>query len=209
LPDLPLPQPEGWIGTTSQWTQGLGLVFALFEVIALYWVWRRLRASGLTPDTRTFLALVLVPIPLVVVFFSFSHGLAASKSVNACGACHVMTPWVNDLRDPKSETLAATHFKNRYIQTEQCYTCHSDYGMAGSLKAKIEGLGHVVHNTTGSYPKPIRIARPFPNTRCLSCHGESQKFLKSDGHPPEDMPKLISGENSCIDCHGPAHPGQS
>ena len=54
-----------------------------------------------------------------MVFFSFSHGLAASKSVNACGACHVMSPWVNDLRDPKSESLAATHFKNRYIQTEQ------------------------------------------------------------------------------------------
>ena len=92
-------------------------------------------------------------------------------TVHACGDCHAMESHVADLRNPASESLAAVHYKNRYIQTDQCYTCHSDYGMFGTVSAKLEGLGHVYHNTTGNYPKPIKIKNPYSNLRCLSCHG--------------------------------------
>jgi len=119
-----------------------------------------------------------------------------------------MTQFVDDLRNVKSNTLAATHFKNRYIPEHQCYTCHSDYGLAGTLKAKLEGLGHVWRYTTGLYSLPIKIAAPYPNFRCLGCHGESQKFLNAPGHPNEEMPSLMVGKTSCLDCHGPAHPEQ-
>ena len=54
-----------------------------------------------------------------------------------------MTAFVTDLENVESDTLAAKHFKNRYIQERQCYTCHSDYGFAGTLRAKLDGLGHV------------------------------------------------------------------
>jgi nitrate/TMAO reductase-like tetraheme cytochrome c subunit len=117
-----------------------------------------------------------------------------------------MDPYVADLRNPDSDTLAATHFKNRFIQNDHCYTCHADYGMFGSVSAKMEGVRHVVHNTLGTYPTPLKIAHPYPNVRCLGCHGESQRFLKSEGHPKEDLPALFNGQTSCIDCHGPAHP---
>jgi cytochrome c nitrite reductase small subunit len=98
------------------------------------------------------------------------------------------------------------HYKNRYILENQCYTCHTDYGMSGTIRAKWEGLGHVVRASTGTYTLPLKIAQPYANTRCLYCHGESQKFLASAGHPPELRPQIFAGEVSCLDCHGPPHP---
>jgi hypothetical protein len=55
---------------------------------------------------------------------------------------------------------------------------------------------------------PIKIAHPFSNLRCLGCHGASQKFLNSDGHPKEVIPDLVTGKTSCLDCHGPVHAEQ-
>ena len=83
-----------------------------------------------------FVAIGLVP--MMVAFLSFAHGLESSTSVQACGSCHVMTPFVADLHNVNSDTLAATHFKNRYIQERQCYTCHSDYGLSGTIRAKFD-----------------------------------------------------------------------
>jgi nitrate/TMAO reductase-like tetraheme cytochrome c subunit len=116
-----------------------------------------------------------------------------------------MTPFVNDLKDPKSEALAAVHYKNRYIQDNHCYACHTDYGMFGTATAKLAGVRHIYYYVSGRYTVPIKIASPYPNARCLGCHAESQKFLNSDGHPKEDQPQLFAGAMSCLDCHGPPH----
>jgi hypothetical protein len=124
-------------------------------------------------------------------------------TVEACGSCHVMDGHVADLRDLKSDSLAALHYKNRYIQTNHCYTCHSDYGMSGTLTAKLDGLGHTVRNLTGSYGFPLKVRRPYSNIRCLSCHGGAQNFLAK--HDQDEIPKLVAGKDSCLDCHGPAH----
>jgi nitrate/TMAO reductase-like tetraheme cytochrome c subunit len=201
-----VPHPHGWVGTVDQWARGLGIVFAVLELAILFLVWRRTSGGALTPGSRQLLILGLGTLPLIVVFFGYAYGLEASKRVSACGSCHVMTPFVRDLRDPKSDTLAAVHFKNRYIQENHCYTCHTDYGMFGTIRGKWEGLGHVLRYSTGRYRLPIRIAHPYPNARCLACHGESQKFLRSSGHSADVMPDITSGKSSCIDCHGPAHP---
>ena len=58
---------------------------------------------------------------------------------------------------------------------------------------------------TGAYALPIKIAAPYPNLRCLGCHGESQRFLKSEAHGGEVRAQLVSGAASCLDCHAPAH----
>ncbi len=204
-----VPLPRGWIGTTSDWLRGLGITFALLNLVLLAFAWRSLRPGEVMPTARGWLFVAVGLVPLMVAFLSFSHGLEASATVGSCGACHVMTPFVEDLRNVKSDTLAATHFKNRYIRENQCYMCHSDYGLAGTLNAKLAGLGHVWRYTIGSYALPIKIAVPYPNVRCLDCHGASQKFLYSQGHPKEDIPKLMTGKTSCLDCHGPAHPEQA
>jgi len=202
-----MPLPHGWIGTTSQWIQGFGIALALLNVILLLVVWFRLRATGAASSMWGWLLVAVGLVPIMVGFMAFAHGLESSATVSACGSCHVMTPFVNDLRDVKSETLAATHFKNRFILENQCYTCHSDYGLGGTISAKLAGLGHVWRYTTGRYEVPIKIAQPYSNLRCLSCHGESQRFLNAPGKK-EMMPELIGGQTPCLSCHGPAHPEQ-
>ena len=201
-----VPKPHGWIGTADDWARGLGIAFCLFALVLLFVARRRVRRFGLDGRIKEFLVVPMAVLPLIIVFLGFSYGLEDSKSVSSCGSCHVMEAHVADLRNPASDTLAATHFKNRYILDDQCYTCHSDYGLFGSVRAKLAGVRHVIHNTFGTYETPLKIAQPYPNLRCLGCHGESQKFLKSEGHPAEDQPALMKGEVSCLDCHGPAHP---
>ena len=200
-----LPLPHGWIGTTADWMRGLGIGFVLLNLVLLAVAWRSLRRSGIGASTRGWLFVAVGLLPLMVAFLSFAHGLEQSSTVGSCGSCHVMTPFVADLRDVQSDSLAATHFKNRYIQDRQCYTCHSNYGLGGTLRAKLEGLGHVWRYTTGAYELPIKIAAPYDNVRCLGCHGESQKFLNAAGHPKEELPNLARNVTSCLDCHGPAH----
>lgn len=200
-----LPLPRGWIGTTSEWLQGLGLALAALSIVLLLWTWRRLHASGSPANMWGLLLVAVGLLPFMVAFMTFAHGLEGSATVASCGSCHVMTPYVRDLQDVKSETLAAVHFKNRYIRENQCYTCHSDYGLGGTLRAKLGGLGHVWYYTTGRYEVPLKIAQPYPNVRCLGCHGESQKFLNSETKKPI-MAELISGKTSCLECHAPAHP---
>jgi cytochrome c nitrite reductase small subunit len=203
-----VPLPHGWIGTTSDWVHGFGIAFALLNLVLLVFAWRSLRTGTVTSTAHGWLFVSVGLVPVMIAFLAFAHGLEDTATVRSCGSCHTMTPFVEDLRNVKSETLAATHFKNRYIQTNQCFTCHSDYGLAGTAMAKLAGLGHVWRYTTGSYTLPIKIAQPYSNVRCLGCHGESQKFLTSAGHPKEDLPSLMTNQTSCLDCHGPAHPAQ-
>jgi cytochrome c nitrite reductase small subunit len=203
--EIVIPRPRGWIGTVNEWMAGLGIAFALLGPVLLVFAWRSLRMGAVTPTARGWLLVAVGLVPIMVLFLSFSYGLEASSTVPGCGACHTMTPFVQDLQNVKSDSLAATHFKNGFIQENQCFTCHSDYGLGGTLTAKLQGLGHVWRYTTGSYTVPIKIAHPFSNLRCLRCHGESQKFLNSDGHPKEVIPDLVAGKASCLDCHGPAH----
>ena len=203
-----VPLPHGWVGTASDWVHGLGIAFAILNLVLLIFAWRSLRNGTVTPTARGWLLVSVALVPLMVAFLAFTHGLEGSATVKSCGSCHTMTPFVEDLRNVKSDTLAATHYKNRYILRNQCYTCHSDYGLAGTARAKLEGLGHVWRYTTGSYTLPIKIAHPYSNVRCLGCHGESQKFLTSAGHPKEEIPNLMADKMSCLDCHGPAHPEQ-
>jgi nitrate/TMAO reductase-like tetraheme cytochrome c subunit len=201
--DFGVPSPHGWIGTTNDWIQGIGLVLALLNVILLIVIWQMVRRRGVTPSSKALLLGGIVVLPAIVVFLATAHGMQESMTVDACGDCHVMKGHVADLRNPASDSLAAVHYKNRYIQTDQCYTCHSDYGMFGTMSAKMEGLGHVYHNIAGNYPKPIKIKNPYSNLRCLSCHGGAQNFLAK--HDKESIPNLMANKDSCLDCHGPAH----
>jgi cytochrome c nitrite reductase small subunit len=200
---MQVPQPHGWVGTTNDWIQGIGIAFAILNLVLLAAVWVSLRRRGLTAVSKAFLFGSILVLPVIVVFLATAHGMQESMTVDACGHCHVMGSHVKDLRDPKSDSLAAVHFKNRYIQENHCYTCHSDYGMFGTVSAKLEGLGHVWHNTMGNYPTPIKIAKPYSNLRCLACHGGSQKYLTK--HEADELPKLAANQDSCLDCHGPAH----
>ena len=51
-----------------------------------------------------------------------------------------MQVYVDDMLDSESESLAAVHYKNRYIPSNQCYDCHTSYGMFGTVEAKMGRL---------------------------------------------------------------------
>ena len=55
----------------------------------------------------------------------------------------------------------------------------------------------------GNYPKPIKIAAPYSNARCLSCHGGAANFIAK--HDKDMLPSLMANKDSCLACHGPAH----
>jgi cytochrome c-type protein NapC len=196
----------GWTGTAADWARALGLAFALLDLALLAIAWLSLRRAGPAPAAKPLLFVAVVLLPLTIVFFGHQYGLEAAKSVKACGACHVMTPYVRDLETPDSRTLAAIHFKNRFVQENHCYTCHADYGMFGTVKAKWEGLGHLVRYVSGRYALPLSTRHPYASARCLMCHAGSPRYLASPGHAGS---RIAAGEVSCLDCHGPAHPREA
>jgi hypothetical protein len=89
-----------------------------------------------------FFGLCVFPIP--VTLLSAGVGMEESKQVAFCASCHQpMGPFVEDMRAPGSEDLAedlaAVHYKNWLIRRDHCWTCHSDYGIAGTARASSSG----------------------------------------------------------------------
>jgi nitrate/TMAO reductase-like tetraheme cytochrome c subunit len=205
--DFGVPEPHGWLGTTTQWIQGFGLVLAALNVVILLVLWARIRRRGVTSASKAFILGSVVVLPTIVAFLATAHGMSESMKTEACGACHIMDGHFADLRNPKNDSLAAVHYKNRYIQENHCYTCHSDYGFSGTVGAKLAGLGHTWRNLTGHYELPLKIRAPYSNVRCLACHGGAQNFVAK--HDKDEIPNLLSGKDSCLDCHGPAHKPES
>jgi len=116
-----------------------------------------------------------------------------------------MLPMVNDMKDPHSQTLAARHYRNRWIADQQCYHCHTDYGLNGTLHAKMEGYRHLLRYTTRTYPEPVRLRGRYLNQNCLNCHGPTAKFEAVPSHRSAQQ-RLEQDEMNCLNCHGPAHP---
>jgi cytochrome c nitrite reductase small subunit len=149
--------------------------------------------------------LALIVLPATAVLLANYHTFEGVHEVNGCASCHVMLPMVNDMRDPASETLAALHYKNRWIADNQCYHCHSDYGLGGSLEAKMTGFRHLARYTTGTYQEPIKARVKFDNNNCLHCHEKAPKWVAVESHV-EALPDLSTNKITCVECHGDPHP---
>ncbi len=160
----------------------------------------------LTEGLLKLLAFVgLLVLPMVSLALGNVVGLEQAKKVEFCGSCHLtMSGFVNDMRDAQSTSLAAMHFRNRWIPDAQCYTCHASYGMFGDVQAKMAGLSDVYKYYTRTYKIPVRMHKPYQNSECLKCHENTPKFVDSESHV-DLLPAIRAGEFSCVDCHGPAH----
>jgi len=197
----------------------LGTLVCLAGIVLAFRVGRR-RFTGLSSEERisvgnarvspsalwkmlAFAAIVVVP--LCAMFLANYHTFEGVHEVQACGQCHVMRPMINDMRDPASQTLAARHFKNGWIPQDQCYECHSDYGLAGGMAAKAEGFRHLARYTTRTYQEPIAYRGHFPNDNCLKCHLGKRPFESVKSHTTART-LLLSSEMSCLNCHGRPHP---
>ena len=187
------------------WARGIGLslVGTAAALIVYTLCFRRQRLQEPGSKWMLFIGICLLPTP--VMFLSTAVGLEQSKNVEFCMSCHVMKPFVEDLKNPASKTLAAIHYKNRYIQREHCYRCHTDYGILGTLEAKKTGLGHIWKAGTASYTLPIKMRQPYNYGICLDCHAESAKFDKESAHDGV-VKETLAGKGKCLDCHDPPHP---
>lgn len=200
-------QPEDVI---LQWARRACLVMTLLSAafVAFVLVFRRGRFADAQAKGLLLLGICVLPIPVTIL--AAGIGMEESKAVAFCGSCHApMGPFVRDMENAASETLAAVHFKNRYLQREHCWNCHSDYGIAGTASAKTTGIVHMIKYTSGRWQPPIRMFAPYRWRICLGCHAESARFKvpRGDGSAHEGVVRaVLAQETGCTDCHVPAHP---
>lgn len=179
-------------------------------------VWYLVRRPPLGRETKLLLLLGLGAFPIATAATGNVRGYEASKERQFCGSCHVMKPWTDDSDDERSPTLASRHARNLIFGEHNCYTCHADYGMYGTVTTKLGGLRHVYEYVLGGYKdmpvdefvRTIRIRRPYPNHNCMQCHStRAGDWLEQADHA-RMLDEIRAGEVSCASegCHGPAHP---
>ena len=135
-----------WAGNISL----LGVVAAL-ALIGYVLVFRRRHITAAASQWMLFIGICVMPLP--VMLLGSAVGLEQAKDITFCQQCHVMRRSWPTCRTRRSERLAAVHFKNRYIQRSHCYVCHTDYGLFGTMEAK---LGRRWATSGRSRPAPTR-----------------------------------------------------
>lgn len=186
----------------------LGLAVALVAIIGLLLIEFVYRPRLARSVYHWLLLMGVAVFPGVVLLSTATVFLEETKTVRSCASCHVMQPFVNDMQNPHSRTLAARHYQNRWIPTHQCYVCHTTYGVHGAFDAKLAMARHWLLYISGSWQEPIRHRGQYPNKNCLTCHEGAQRFMRVAFHSAQAA-ALTANQISCIQCHGAPHPPPS
>lgn len=165
------------------------------------------RGEAVGPVSWGLLLMGAVAFPLSMTGVGTILVFERAERVEFCNSCHLtMKSFVDDMKNPKSNSLASLHYNNRYIPDDQCYGCHTSYGLFGTVEAKKEGLNDVYKYFTRTFHLPIKLRHPYPNTDCLKCHAGSAKWIASH----EDFKDaLFSGEATCMQCHADSNPAHN
>jgi cytochrome c-type protein NapC len=144
------------------------------------------------------------------VWGGFSEQMERAESTQFCLSCHVMTDFGRSLYVDDPSYLPARHFQNNLVPRDRaCYTCHTDYAMFGTVRAKLRGLRHIQVQYFGTIPKPeeIKLYSPYNNRECLHCHLGARRFEEGSGHhkTPDLLQNVKSGQQSCLSCHDIVH----
>jgi nitrate/TMAO reductase-like tetraheme cytochrome c subunit len=146
-------------------------------------------------------------VPSISTMFGTLLVFERAERVEFCGSCHkAMQVYVDDMENPLSESLAAVHYRNRYIPRNQCYTCHTSFGLFGTVQAKVAGIIDVHKYYTGSFRRQIQMREPYRNDDCLKCHSGSIKW-SSNHTGSKDL--IFAGKTTCLECHGRFHPAHT
>ncbi|HVY45909.1 MAG TPA: NapC/NirT family cytochrome c [Minicystis sp.] len=165
--------------------------------------------------TKIWLALGLGVFPIAAAAAGNVQGFEATKERRFCGSCHVMGLHAADSDDPKSTSLASRHARNEFIGSENCYACHADYGMFGTVVTKLGGMRHVWLYYTEYRTTPIEEAKrtivlrkPYPNENCMECHSTQVAIWNEVEDHRALLDDVRGGRVSCASagCHGLAHP---
>ena len=185
--------------------RNIGIATALIAIVVLLLV-EFLFRNRLPRDTYHWMLFMgLFLLPALVLLSTTTTVLEETKTVRSCATCHVMTPFVNDLKNPSSSTLAAQHFKNKWIPEHECYSCHTTYGVHGTLASKRDGFRHWLLYVTRTWETPIQYSGTYANSNCMACHVGNKEFesVKSHKALASDLDEDRVG---CISCHGQPHP---
>jgi nitrate/TMAO reductase-like tetraheme cytochrome c subunit len=181
-------------------------------LLVVWFLWRR---PPLTRATKLVLLAAIGILPLTAAGTGNVAGFEATKARRFCGSCHVMTPYQADSEDPHSPTLASRHARNALFGDDNCYACHADYGMFGTVATKLGGLRHIYEYTLHYRNMPldearrtIHIRKPFQNATCMHCHSTEGPSWNAVVDHASLLDRLRAGTVSCASdgCHGPAHP---
>jgi len=218
VPSVGIEQPFHGTGSAVDWAVSTTTVLAIAMIAAALASLVLGRRESRSPVLGMVRLLGLFACPLFLFPIGNFATFETSKRVEFCATCHsAMDPYVNDMRSPESRTLAARHFANRYIQNDQCFACHADYGLFGEAKAKIRGLRHVYYWLSRT-PQALGTEQishfgPYQNTPCLTCHAGSKRFLEAKHGVHRDVAADLTARDpttgkpvrACLQCHGPAH----
>src|SRR5271156_6851908 len=98
--------------------------------------------AGATGKILAFVALCILP--ALCIGAGMSTHMQRSEQTRFCISCHAMEPYGRSLYVDDPSYIPAQHFQNHRIPADEaCYTCHTDYAMYGTIRAKLEGLHHV------------------------------------------------------------------
>jgi cytochrome c nitrite reductase small subunit len=175
----------------------VGIVLALYTLVRYRGLVAGPVAWGLVIAGAAVFPLLMTGMGLTLVF-------ERVKTVQLCGSCHLtMKAYVDDMENPQSRSMAAIHFTNRYISEDQCYVCHTAYGLLGTFEAKKQGIIDVYKYYTRTYKVPLQLRQPYRDRDCLKCHAAAAKFLEAH----EDSKEMIfAGKVTCMKCHAETHP---
>jgi cytochrome c nitrite reductase small subunit len=180
----------------------LAVILGVIGLVLVEFVWK-----DRFPRTtyRWLLLLGLLVIPAFALLGSTGSMFEEMKQVESCNSCHVMNLFVDDMHDPQSASLAARHFRSGAIPAKQCYSCHTGYGIFGTMESKRDGFRHWLLYVTRTWEEPITFKGSYPNSNCLGCHATSPAFREVESHRALREP-LSTDQMGCFTCHGVPHP---
>lgn len=177
--------------------------------------WYLVRRPPLGRTTKVALLFGIGLLPLGTATTGNIQGYEATKSRRFCGSCHVMTPYARDSEDLQSLSLASRHARAPSFGHDNCYACHADYGMYGTITTKLGGMRHVYEYLLHFRSLTLEEAQPrihlrgrFQNSTCMQCHSTRGPLWLAVGDHAALLEAVRKGEVSCASagCHGPAHP---
>lgn len=188
--------------TSIEFIRWASIAICVFSMSLLLWALKSNRSRHI-PRKRTLLFAMGI-FPLLTLFASDFALIDSMKDDSFCESCHIMKPFVDGLKDPDNEGLAAAHAQHVRIRENRCYTCHIDYDLFGGINGKIRGLRHLYAYYLDDNEERPELYDPYPNGNCFSCHKGTKSYIEIEDHV-ENEEDILSDEVSCLDCHGPAH----
>lgn len=186
---------------------------ALSSLIVL---WFLIKKPPLNTATKLRLFAGMFVLPTAAALAGNLVGFQVTTQRSFCAGCHVMEPYTDDSADAASTSLASRHGRNHWFGKENCYTCHADYEMFGTVLTKASGMSHVYYyyfTDWGRMPKDeflkaVKISKPYTNRPCMQCHSTTTPGFREVRDHKSALESVRTNEIGCASkgCHGPAHP---